>query len=37
MPWYKKPGFQNAALILATIAIAYGLAVFEWRAGQSRL
>ncbi len=29
MPWYKKPGFQNAALILATIAIAYGLAVFE--------
>jgi hypothetical protein len=28
-PWYKKQGFQNAALIIGTLAIAYGLAVFE--------
>jgi len=28
-PWFKKPAVQNILLILATLAIAYGMAVFE--------
>jgi hypothetical protein len=28
-PWFKRPAVQNMLLILATLAIAYGMAVFE--------